>query len=440
MRAAGATPRQSLCAGVALSLGAAGLYCIGWGRAYGWDASNTVGRFVATPSLLDPFRRQVSFNNQVLFSALEHLVYSATGSRDERVLRVLPIVFGAAAVGFLASVVARRLGVLAGAVAGIAVAVNPLSFLEFREVRGYSLLVFTTVVGTWLLFRLKDEPRQPRRVVGAYVATMAAGIATHLYGLAVLTTHAVIVTRDRGDLRRWLPRWLAAALAGLAPAAIPVTSALTRHQFRTFRPLFPLRVAYDLIGGQPLAFAALAPLVVAGLWHLRRRPWLPATVLAVLAMVVVVWLAGPEFLYSRFFIWLLPGVGVLAAVTVARRPALAVLVVVGTAAQMLTSLPHLREDRFPNRVAAEVITRAKLSGSRPCAIRSTATTLAAYTKDVMIVRDPTQLDSCDVVVVAEGPFDAGLVRAASHRFPHSLLLPAAQPGVAFSRAPLALAP
>ena len=433
-----ATALQARAAGVAMAAGAAGLYCVGWGRAFGWDASNTVGRFVATPSLLDPFRRQVSFNNQVLFSALEHVVFSATGSTDERVMRVLPIAFGAAAVGFLAWAVACRQGLLAGMTAGVVLGANPLALLEFREARGYSLLVLCAVVGTWLLVGLEEGDRQPRGRVLAYCAVVAVGVGTHLYGLAVLATHAAALSGDRARLRRWLPRWAAAGAAGLAPAAIPVTRALARRQFRTFRPLFPLRVAYDLLGGQPLAFLALAPLALIGLWTLRRRRPVPATLGAVAAMIGAVWLLGPEFLYSRFFIWLLPAVAVLVALTVARRPALAALVLVAVGAQVVTALPELGEDQFPNRVAAALVARAKLNGSRPCAIRSTATTLAAYTQDLTIVRDPAQLDGCDLVVVAEGPFDAGLVRSASQRFPYSLLLPAEKPGVAFSRAPLAL--
>jgi hypothetical protein len=269
---------------------------------------------------------------------------------------------------------------------------------------------------------------------------MAVGIGTHLYGLAVLATHVVIVASGRDSRRawipRWVPRWLAAAAAGLAPAAIPVTRALARRQFRTFRPLFPLRVAFDLMGGQPLALVVLAPVVLAGLWHLRSRPWLRPTLLAVVAMVAAAWLVGPEFLYSRFFIWLLPGVAALAGVAVARRPVLAILVVVAAGAQVVTALPGLGQDQFPNRVAAGLVSRAKLTGSRPCAIRSTATTLAAYTQDVTIVRAPSQLDACDLVVVAEGPFDPGLVRAAAGRFPYSLVLPARKPGIAFSRAAL----
>src|SRR5207245_9733935 len=71
------TMRASVAGRVGVGAGLATIACYapGIGRPYGWDASNTVGSFVATSSLLDPFRRQVRFNNQVLFSAMEHVAY-----------------------------------------------------------------------------------------------------------------------------------------------------------------------------------------------------------------------------------------------------------------------------------------------------------------------------------------------------------------------------
>jgi hypothetical protein len=77
---------------LALGLGAAvfAAYMVAAGRSYDYDSSETVGAFVATPSLLDPLRRQIAFNNHPLFSLLEHMVYSAGGT-SEATLRVLPL-------------------------------------------------------------------------------------------------------------------------------------------------------------------------------------------------------------------------------------------------------------------------------------------------------------------------------------------------------------
>ena len=100
------------CGGL-VTVAVAGLYSIGLGRAWGLDAAVTVHNFIVTPSLFDPFRRQLVYNNHVLFSFVDHLVYSLTGSADERVLRVVPILASALSAGVLADAVARRAGALA---------------------------------------------------------------------------------------------------------------------------------------------------------------------------------------------------------------------------------------------------------------------------------------------------------------------------------------
>src|SRR5215210_1781884 len=88
----------------------AGFYAIGAGRAFNLDAAATVANFVATPSLLDPFTEQIVYNNHVLFSFADHLVYSATGSSDEALLRAVPVIAAGLALGLLARELARRFG------------------------------------------------------------------------------------------------------------------------------------------------------------------------------------------------------------------------------------------------------------------------------------------------------------------------------------------
>src|SRR5687768_2711489 len=102
-------PRDAAYTGI---VGAAvvAFYAIGAGRAFNLDAAATVANFVVTPSLLDPFTEQIVYNNHVLFSFVDHLVYSATGSSDEAVLRALPIVAAGLALGVLARELAPRFG------------------------------------------------------------------------------------------------------------------------------------------------------------------------------------------------------------------------------------------------------------------------------------------------------------------------------------------
>lgn len=417
--------------GVGAGLATAACYVPGIGRAYGWDASNTVGTFVATSSLLDPFRRQSRFNNHVLFSAMEHVVYNVTGSHGERVMRVLPIAFAAVAVGLVAWETTRRLGALAGCVAAGIIIANPLAVQEFREARAYSLLVLCAVVTSELLYRLVISDGR-RSMVVAYVAFAAVGVASHLYMLTVLVAHAAFVSARPGALRRWAPRWLLAVACGLAPAAVPVASALFRRQYPFFDAVFPVRFTFDLLGGEGVAFALLAPLAAVGAWRLRDRVPLCRAAIAVAAMVVGSWLASPEFIYSRFYLWLLPGIAVVVATVVARRPGLVWVVVVALAAQVVTQLPGLGDAQVPNRTAGALVARAQRAGLRTCAIGSTATTLAAYASGYATVHHADELASCDLVVDAEGGFNRPLVRAAARRFPYHRRLPAMRPGAAFA--------
>src|SRR3954467_6764016 len=81
--------RDSVAAGFLAACVVIGTYLVGAGRAFGYDASVTVANFVRTPSLLDPLRRQVVYNNHVAFSFLEHVIYTVSGSSSERTMRVL---------------------------------------------------------------------------------------------------------------------------------------------------------------------------------------------------------------------------------------------------------------------------------------------------------------------------------------------------------------
>ena len=125
----------------------ASFYGLGSGRAYDYDSSESVGSFIATGSLLDPFRRQLQFNNHPLFSFIEHVVY-AFGGHSESALRSLPIIFGAVTVGIVCYWAANMWGLSAGVTAAALLAANP-TFAELsRSVRGYSLLTLCAVSST----------------------------------------------------------------------------------------------------------------------------------------------------------------------------------------------------------------------------------------------------------------------------------------------------
>ena len=441
---------RSPAAGMLAAILTAALYSVGWQRPFSWDASNTVGHFVVTPSLLDPFRRQMAYNNHVLFSGIEHVVYNITGSSDERLLRVAPIVFAALAVGLLVAAVHRRMGWAAALSAGVCMATNGLALREFREVRGYGLLVLCAVVSAlilrsgWATSPASAMISRRRWALGScYGAVIAVAVATHLYGLLVLTIEGVAVCRNIVTLKRFIPVGVVAAAIGLAVSWIPVMDEIRRPSRRLFRPVFPLQVGYDLIGGRPLTFLLLLPVVVVGagiawrspsLLHLHRAAFLT------LAVVVILWVAAPAALATRFFIWVLPASAAAVAVAVRRRPVLVYFVLAVAATQVASDWSRLHQGQVPNRIAAEILRASRDAGLTGCAIRTTGTiTLAAYYTGERVVRSPSDLDGCDVVVAAAANFDGDLNAAARQRFPTRFVLAAQEPGMVYFAGPAAVA-
>jgi hypothetical protein len=298
-------------------------YLPGWGRSLDFDSAQTVGMFVKTGPPWSAFRSQAAFNNHPLFSFLEQLVRVVTGRTDAATMRVLPILFGALAVGVLTWFAARRHGLLAGVVAGTLLAANPTFVGLSRAARGYSLLVLCAIVATILV--AEDRPGRSRWSDVAYVAVAGMGLATHLYMFPVVAAHlGAVVARRRLDAR-WRLRFggtaLVAILAyvGMAASMLDTMGAYSR----VLKTGLPWDVAVLATGGGWAALA-VAPLVVAGaVLLLRRSRAARGAALALAGVLLVQWaVLQSSALTARFFVWLVPGAAYLAAVAVGRfRPA-----------------------------------------------------------------------------------------------------------------------
>lgn len=399
---AGPAPAASGRLAVALAVGlfgaALGAYLVGAGRSYGYDESLTVGMFVRVPSMLDPFRRQVVFNNHPLFSFLEHLVWSAGGG-TEAWLRVLPAVFGAGTVAVSGWWLAWRWGAPAAIVGAAVLATNPAFAGASRTVRGYSLLAFLAVVSTLLMMRLVagDE----RRWTGvAYVLVTAAGLAAHFYMGLVLVAHIAYVLSRGGAVAQWRARWYASstlgALAYLGMADTMASAAKGRG--RHFYASFPLDAVRTVLGKNPLAVVSLALLVAAvcRVVGMRRTVLLPAAV--VTSLLVVLWLVvQPQDLYPRFLVWLVPGVAACVTMAVARwRLAAAAPALIAVIAMVVTEVPDWRADDMALPRAASIVDAARARGDTPCAVGGES--LLAYTPipPREVARGP--VEDCDLIV------------------------------------------
>lgn len=383
---------------------AAASFLAGGGRSYGYDESLTVGAFVATPSLLDPFRRQIVFNNHPLFSFLEHLVWSI-GGQSEMWMRLLPAMFGAACVAVLGGWLTRRWGVWAGFAGAAILIAHPLFSGASRSVRGYSLLCLCAVVSTLLAIEMVEGGSRRRWSI-LYVLMVGAGIAVHLYMVFVLAGQVVFVAVSGAVSERWRIRWYGGVLLGAVAhlGMISTILAAARHRGRVFRPEFPLDLGQSLLGSQPAITVALVGAVLpAALACVRRRELvLPAATVA--AMLGIVWtVLAPVDLYPRFFVWLVPGLAALGALGVARwRP---VMVPAGLAvlAMIAVQVDQWPKDHRSLPRAAAVVDAARARNQRPCAIGGEA--LAAYTRiPPEASPDPS---GCDLVVriIPTGEFE-----------------------------------
>jgi hypothetical protein len=417
-------------------------YLPGLGRSLDFDSAQTVGMFVKDGPPWSAFRLQAVLNNHPFFSFLEQLVRLVTGRTDAATMRVLPILLGAAAVGVLAWFAARRHGVVAGLVAAALLAANPTFAMLSRAVRGYSLLVLCAVVATVLVV-------EDRRGAGrAYPVVAGIGLATHLYMAPVLAAHVGVVVARRQLDTRWRRRFLLAGVLGaLAYAGMAQTmvDGIAAHD-RIFQADFPWRVAEMATGGG-WASVAVAPLVLAGaalVLHGSRAGRGGAAALA--TVLLLLWaVSQSSALTERFFVWLVPGTAYLAAVAVGRLRPTALLG--GLSAVLAASVAAAAWTGEPTayRQAAAVVREANAAGKRSCVVNIGVPPMLAYLDepaDFTAVTDPTQLDGCDVVVVAAWwPSDRAwfapdmrVVAEAESRYAHRRVLPAADRALVFTRA------
>jgi predicted membrane-bound mannosyltransferase len=407
-------------------------YALGSGRAYDYDSSETVGSFIATRSLLDPFRRQLQFKNHPFFSFVDHLVYSA-GGHSPSALRAAPIVFGALTVGIVAYWASRRWGLTAGVAAAAVLAANPMFAELSRSVRGYSLLALCAVVSTLLLGRLLDEPRRGLTII--YELVVAVAVATHLYALLLVVGHVAIVVARRKFDAEWAAVWFSALLFGLSAYAAIASRMLgsASNEHGLFQPGFPAAAARALLGSSALAVALLAALLLYAAVRKVPRELLLGSATVALALAAV-WLSSPQDLYPRFLVWLVPGIALLVASATRRSRAALLLACVAVAATVHLDSRYWTTDPVPSLRAAQTVDAARSDNDRPCVLPNIRGALMGYTRSPAEISNPAQFRSCGIVLGTA--FDAHSVRVAARAaFPYHWRLPAETPYIIYSREP-----
>ena len=464
LRRALSHPNAPTLVGAALGIATTAAYLIGSSRSFGYDAAATFGNFVATPNLIDAFAvhsampsmplKSIASNDHVFLSLISHVIYSLTGSRSEVVYRLVPALAAGGTVGVSAAVLARRVGLLAGACAGLFIATNPMFVENSRDLRGYSLAALLALLSTLVLLASPrsgevgarsasgGESRSSSWTRGrlvTYALLLGLAIATHVFALVVLGVHVVwiAVRRSRPDLKRLTAAWVAALAIGVAANANIEIMEFVQHGFPSsmFNPAFPLYLVLFLVGAPAvLPMGLWLSTAGLGLWAARREAWVWAAVAVVAVVVAILWLVlQPAYLYPRFFIFLIPGVAYLMAAAIKRWWVLAPVVVAGAIVAIVAQAPGYTEDPLALPQAAQAVELARAGGGTPCVIHSDESILAAYTTAFTVVTTADELNGCSEVVIVSWNVEPTLRDLAAQEFPRLTVLPAYYHAVVLGR-------
>jgi len=312
-----------------------------------------------------------SQNQHLLYSLLARLVIVTLGD-TAAALRVPAAAFGVLSIAALyvlgRELLSRREALLAAAL----LSVSHMHVWFSQNARGYSALLFFTLLSSWLLLRALADDR--RRAWLGYGVVVALGLGVHLTMLFVVAGHAIVVLRRRVPAlpgTTWRTR-LSGPVLGLATAAllallvyapiVPQILAVTAVEGRGGQvPAWSssgwaigeiVRTLRDSFAQPPLALYAVA-LGAVGAWSLvRRQPVLLELLVLPVALGLVVVLGSGHHVWPRLFFF---AIGFAALVVVAGAVAL------GEGARRLVTHEQTRATHAGTVLAAILIVAAAIA-------------------------------------------------------------------------------
>ena len=447
-RASSAPPssaRFAVPVGIVVGLAAVAVYSTHLYQPFDPDGSTTVGWFIHYPGILRVFTTNLAYNNHLLFSFLEKLIYEASGeNQGEAILRILPIAASGASVGLLTAAITRYWGALRGIAAGLLLATNVLFVSQASNVvRGYSMIVFFAIASTLVLVRMTRVATPTRGDTIAYVLLVAAGIVTHVFMVPLLILQAgYVLARDRLDAR-WIKTFAGAGALGLVFYVFVAKDMVTDNGLgRHFWPGFPNDVLHDWLGGTTISVViGSVLLVIAAITVGWRREWLYVGI-PLVAMLVFAWVIWqPYNLGTRFFIWAIPAVAVAVVYATRRYPALLFLVFVMIVSQVWVQVGDWYEPEFAHKPAGAIVQRRHDAGKQVCSLGFGGGPLAGYTEpdafvDIRPEHTEDLKDCDDVVVLVKETIPRSMFVALDARYPYKLILPAEENGTIYSKEPI----
>ena len=298
-------------------------------RGLGQDELFSAVNFVEPNSIWRTIFYNDAFNNHIGYSLMARVSEGLFG-HSEWALRLPALLLGMASIYlfflFSRCIVGRPVAI----VATFLLALSPAHVVWSAQARGYSAMIFCTLLSSYLYLRLLRAPTRRDTVV--FVAVSVFGIYVHLYAAFVTLAQILFWLRrpvyrytveqpDRAAgktpssmLRRAFVAVVGLSLLCYLPLSLQMLRDLGTEGHGAFNLALPWIVLQQLTGSEwpPIEWPPLVvPVMIVAAWGfvslLRSWPmearyfaWLLAGPLA------LVWLAHPLYLYARFFAYWLP--------------------------------------------------------------------------------------------------------------------------------------
>ena len=292
-------------------------------RGLGQDELYTAVHFVEAGSIRTTIFSNDAFNNHVGYSLMARVSEGLFG-RSEWALRLPALILGLASL-YLLWIVSRSLSAYAPAlVATFMLAVSPPHIIWSIEARGYSPMIFFTLLSSYLYVRLLRHPT--KRDAFLFVAASVCGAYVHLYSVFVTLVQILLflyisntVSAKQPDqqitkpsIRILLVSFLTIAILSLIiyiPLLGPILRDLAGRGRSDFNPFFPWTVIQTLTGSESKGMAVLLIVVSAlGWFSLLKSNRLEGRyfIWLLIGPLLIMWIARPFDLYPRFFAYWLP--------------------------------------------------------------------------------------------------------------------------------------
>jgi 4-amino-4-deoxy-L-arabinose transferase-like glycosyltransferase len=293
-------------------------------RGLGQDELYTAVNFVEAGSIWTTMSSNSAFNNHIGYSIMARLSNKLFG-HSERSLRLPALLLGLASLYVFWLLGQSILTFSAATLATFVLALSPPHIIWSVEARGYSGMIFFSLLSSYLYLRLLRYSNT--REACLYIAASVVGIYVHLYSVFTVCIQVLLLIECRVSKRtaqlgcvQVTPAssrlfWRSfIAIAGLSlivyiPVAHSMIADLIGRGHGNFNLTFPWSLVRQLSGSEHAIITIFVSVIAAFGWYylssfrpLEARYFSALIVLPLLLM----WLARPFDLYPRFFAYWLP--------------------------------------------------------------------------------------------------------------------------------------